>query len=432
MKILTVSSVFPPRVIGGAELCAYYLAQWLTNRGHEMGVLTVAENSESELQGELVDSLHTWRLRWPRTHTQHEHKRASTLRKLQWHLQDHTDPRNAAKLKGVLDQFRPDLVLIQVAQGLGHNALAALSEYPDLPVFYFLHDLTLACFRTSMHKQETNCERQCFSCSLSSRQKMKFIRGRRNFHFVSPSAATLETLDGLLDLQDFPRHVVPNLDLDKPLMRHPKTQGAPARLIFVGRLDPIKGVDFVLAILDELAEEDVRFTCTIVGGGPLEHVLRSNYSNKTWVTFTGKIPHDDVKQHISSSDLLLLPSLWRENHPGVVRQALRSGVPVAVSDIGGSKEMILAGESGLVIPTGDHSAWKTSLKTCLQDPDRLEQLHEGAKKHGAEYSVEVLGRRIESLLESALHASRRGMRALEVDGTPLTHLPLTNTKEKTL
>ena len=406
MRILTVSSVFPPRIIGGAELCAYYLAQWLASRGHEIGVLTVAENSEAELEGEVVDGLRTWRLRWPRTHTQHEHKGASTIAKLQWHLQDHADPRNASRLKAVLDEFRPDLLLLQVMQGLGHNALSALSEYPDLPVFYFLHDLTLACFRTNMQKRGQNCQTQCFSCSLSSSHKMRFIRGRRNFHFVATSTANLTTLEGVLDLKRFSRHVIPDLDLDVPIERQPRPHGHPPRFIFVGRLDPIKGVDFVLNVLDTLANEHVPFTCKVIGGGPDEASLRAKYGARPWVTFTGKIAHEEVKQHISRSDLLLLPSLWRENHPGVVRKALRSGVPAVVSDIGGSKEMIRDGQSGLVLPTGDHVAWADSLRHCLRTPDYLDQLQRGAKEHGSEYSADNLGKRIESLLYEAFKVSR--------------------------
>lgn len=428
MRILTVSSVFPPRVIGGAELCASYLAQWLTARGHQVGVLTVADLDETELQGDVSNGLQIWRQRLPRTHTQHRHKAQSAFGKLRWHIQDHLDPRNGELLAQTVREFQPDVILLQVVQGLGHNALSVLARYPDIPVFYFLHDLTLACFRTSMHKPQGNCQRQCLECGISSKQKMRFIRGRRNLHFVSPSAANMKTLDALLDLSEFPKHVIPNLDLDEPVPHQPRIEGEPPRFLYVGRLDPIKGVNFALDVLSDLADKGHAFSCMIIGSGPQEAALKSQYGQQPWLTFTGKIPHEEVKRHISRSDLLLLPSLWRENHPGVVRQALRAGVPVAASDIGGSKEMLRDRESGLVLTTGSHSAWAAALKRCVVDADYLARLQEGARAHGAEYSADEIGMHIESLLNRAIYSPTDARR----DNAILNHFPPGSTCSTTL
>jgi glycosyltransferase involved in cell wall biosynthesis/FMN phosphatase YigB (HAD superfamily) len=404
MRILLLASVFPPKIIGGAELSAYALAKWLKARGHEIGVLTTTQLKSEEIHGETVDGLRMWKVKLAREHTQHEHRAKPQLSKLLWHLQDHFDPRNRSVLAKVVEQFQPDIVNVHVMQGLGHNALSFFAGR-NIPVFYFLHDLTLACFRTSMYRAGRNCSGQCAPCILSSACKLQAIRRIPNFQLVSPSRSNLDILHRVLRLDGIPGTVLPNLDQAPGNCHQPRDAASPPRLIYLGRLDKTKGIDWLLPILDALIARGHEFELKLVGGGPLERQLRSAYKDRPWITFTGQIPSDDVARHLAHSDLLLLPSLWRENHPGVVRQALRSGVPAMVSDIGGSKEMIVDGQSGVVVPTGDISAWTSALTDLLQNPERLKQLQQGARIQGDSYSAEALGITFEQMFEVSLAKS---------------------------
>jgi glycosyltransferase involved in cell wall biosynthesis len=401
MRILTVASVFPPKIIGGAELSAYALSLWLKQAGHEVGVVTVAETPEEQLRGEAVDGLRIWRLTWPRFYTQHNHKEKSRLSKGLWHLQDHFDPRNKTIVRQVIEEFRPEIISVHVAQGIGHNAINP-ADWPNVPVIYFLHDLTLACIRTTMFRNDRNCERQCATCALSSRVKLGILKDRKNVHFISPSAANLETLRQNVHLESPQCHVVPNVDLSIVAPHGPRIDNKVPNFIYVGRLDKTKGVAFLLNVLSDIADLGHIFRMTVVGRGPEENVLRSKYSEKAWVRFTGQVPPEAVQDYLQCADLFLLPSLWRENHPGVVRQALRAGVPVIVSDIGGSKEMIINGESGLILGTGDSSSWKEAILSLLANQHALNKLRSGALRLGATYSADALGARIINILTNAI------------------------------
>jgi glycosyltransferase involved in cell wall biosynthesis len=405
MRILFLASVFPPKIIGGAELSAYEQAKWLADRGHQIGVLTVAQSRSEELHGEFVDGLQIWKLKLPRLHTQHEHRAKPRMRKLLWHLQDHLDPRNRLVVESVARQFQPDVVNVHVMQGLGHNALAAFAG-GTIPVFYFLHDLTLACFRTGMYRRGQNCAGQCLPCKASSFIKLHAIRRIPNFHLISPSRANLDVLNQLVGTNDIPGAVLPNLDSSPCCSHQPRIPGTPPRLIYAGRLDETKGIDWIMTVLDDLSEGGCRFQMKVVGGGPLEDRLRSTYQSRPWVTFTGQIPSEEVSGHLTNSDMLLLPSLWRENHPGIVRQALRSGIPVVVSDLGGSKEMVTDGESGVVLRAGDRLAWSAAITDLLTRPGRLESLQAGASRAGESYSADTLGEKFQHMLQAAVEVSR--------------------------
>ncbi len=381
-------------------MSAYYLAKWLARRGHDVGVLTVAENQKEELHGEIVDGLRTWRLCWPRNHTQHTHFSKTLPEKTLWHIQDHIDSRNRAIVGRVLAEFEPDAILAHLLQGIGYNSIAPLTQNANKPLFYFLPDLSLACFQTSMFKNEKNCLTQCALCRLSSKYKMRLLKKGANITLISPSRANLETLEKIVDIAGFPRYLVPNLDNQEPVARlEPPHRSAP-RLIYLGRLAKTKGVQFILRILSELASEGLEFRMTVVGSGPSEPELRDEFGHERWLNFAGKVAPSDVRFYLSESDLLLLPSLWREVYGNVVRQALRAGVPSLVTDLGGPKEIIRDGISGLVIRSGDRAAWARALRELILNQQKLKELQAGARKHGVEYSEDILGSKIEELIMS--------------------------------
>jgi len=404
MRILIASSVFPPKILGGAELIAYNLSQFLVRRGHEVAVLTVAQDKEDELHGAVIDGVKTWRLCWPRRHTPFNHRATPALEKVVWHLQDHFDPRNPGIVSKVVSEFKPEAIQVHVMQGLGHNAFPALSS-AGVPIFYFLHDLGLACFRMNMYKAGQNCPRQCGVCSFSSRYKTRFFKPGQNLHFISPSRANLDTPEQLTSIGRFARHVIPNFDLDEPAHKVARPSGGERQLIYVGQLVKTKGIDFLLNVLDRLHRQGSRFRMTVVGGGPLEQSLLSDFSNREWLTFTGKVPAHQVRSFLISSDILLLPSIWRENHPGVIREALRCGIPAMVSDAGGSKEMIEHGISGCVVKAGDEAAWTEALTQILESDSLLERWQAGAARRGEQFSAEKIGAQIEDLMSRAVLSS---------------------------
>ena len=68
---------------------------------------------------------------------------------------------------------------------------------------------------------------------------------------------------------------------------------------------------------------------------------------------TGAIPLDAIPETLVSFDLLVVPSIWEENSPLVIREAFAAGVPVVASRIGGIPEMVADGVGGLLFEPGD-------------------------------------------------------------------------------
>jgi len=408
MKILLISSLFPPDAKGGAELSAYNAAAWFRSQGIEVGILTTSANPGEQTCDTVVNGFRTWKLSLPRPYQIQHFESQTNWKKAVWHIQDHLDPRNSSVIEGVLDTFKPDAIHIHLLTGFGYNAITVLKK-ARVPVLYFLHDLGLGCLRANMYKGGSNCETPCPECKLSARYKSSLLSDADTFNFISPSQDNLETLKLLINLPPSRCNVVANIDLENP---KPRKHSSPdvLKLVYVGRLHETKGVDFLLDVMNEQQLADKRLKLTVVGGGPLEQHLRRRAAGDERIEIIGRVSPDIVKDYVSYADILCVPSLWRENHPGVIREALRAGVPVLVSDIGGAPEMVKNNVDGLILPPGDKLAWASALAGLSASPSRVEELQNGAVETGRSYSVDKLGRELISIQTAA--ASQSAFRPL--------------------
>jgi glycosyltransferase involved in cell wall biosynthesis len=391
MRVLVVSALFPPNALGGAEVSAAHLATWLAGERHEVGVLTSARRGEDELRGELVGSLRIWRLRTPHLYPANEAGAQPAWKKPIWHLQDHVDPRNRALMASVLDAFRPDFVNLHIVQGLGYNALAEIAAR-GLPALYFLPDLGLACIRMSMFRRGGNCARPCAACRVSSRYKQVLIGRIARIGFCSPSRANLAAVAALVPIAGRPNAVIPNANVyPRPLATWRPCDRL--RLLYVGRLHASKGVALLIGAAASLAASH-RLRLDIVGDGPEAARLRALYPGADWLRFHGRVDPAAVAEHMAVADLLCVPSLWRENWPGVVVQALGLGLPVLGSRIGGIPELVEPNGNGDLVPPGDRDAWVAALRRVAVSPDLLAMWRANAEAARGRFDQGALGRRI--------------------------------------
>ncbi len=130
-----------------------------------------------------------------------------------------------------------------------------------------------------------------------------------------------------------------------------KDRGA-IRLLFVGRLAHNKGVPDLLAAMDEIGRQgaSARFELDIVGGGPLLAPLRAA-NRRANVRFLDKVSDGALEDLYASADALVLPTLF-EGMPTVVLEAMARSLPVLVTDVGATRELV-DDSNGEIIPKRD-------------------------------------------------------------------------------
>lgn len=147
---------------------------------------------------------------------------------------------------------------------------------------------------------------------------------------------------------------------------------------FIGTIVPHKGPDvFVEAFecLDPLLQADCFSRFHVWGPGDhapdyaadLErrvHEHSETYGNATW---WGRLERGDLHAALARIDVLVVPSLWYENAPLVILEALASKTPVIVSDLGGMAELALESGMGLTFTAGDVGALIELMESLIQD-----------------------------------------------------------------
>ena len=174
---------------------------------------------------------------------------------------------------------------------------------------------------------------------------------------------------GLKDLAqknspDQPIEIIPNgVDAESFLVRKKFMNNGRLKVLSVGRLIPRKGMVYLVQAIKGMQNVSLN----IVGDGPLRNDLQ-NASVGMDVNFLGTLSHDELKNLYSEHDVFVLPSL-NEGMSNTVLEAMASGLPVIITDTGGTKELVNG--NGFVIPRVDSCALKESIARFISEPSSL-------------------------------------------------------------
>ena len=155
------------------------------------------------------------------------------------------------------------------------------------------------------------------------------------------------------------------------------------RLVFAGALIPSKAPHILLEAAASLRED--RIWVDLLGASAAYHGDES-YARRlapllgsSFVRRLGPVPHERIPDAFADADLLVVPSVWVENAPFVIREAFAAGLPVIASDLGGMAEMVRHGRDGLLFAAGDPASLAGQIEQVLDRPDLLERLRQGVR-----------------------------------------------------
>lgn len=147
---------------------------------------------------------------------------------------------------------------------------------------------------------------------------------------------------------------------------------------FVGRLYPIKGVNYLVRAGKSLIDEIPNLKIVIVGDGPLRGALmKETESVRDRFIFTGYV--EEARRFFPLFDLFVLPSL-SEGLSTTLLEALSCGVPSIVTSVGAAKDIIQNGFNGVLIPPKDSEAISESIRRVYKDDGLRAWIGANAKK----------------------------------------------------
>ncbi len=153
------------------------------------------------------------------------------------------------------------------------------------------------------------------------------------------------------------------------------------RIVYVGRLIPLKSVETLLKAHGELERRGHDIATLVVGSGPSENRLRAYVRDNDLkdVFFTGAQPPGSAVAYMSTGQVLVLPSR-SEGRGLVLLEAMSLAIPVIASDIPGPRELVREGETGMLFPAGDFVALADRLEQLVLDSGLGRRLGDGGRR----------------------------------------------------
>jgi len=172
-------------------------------------------------------------------------------------------------------------------------------------------------------------------------------------------------------------------------------------LLFVGRIEPLKGLDVLIEAIGIMQQKDVLvenpFCLVIIGGDPDESAEQTNiemsrikllseqYGLGDLVTFLGKRSQDSLPYYYSAAEAVVVPSQY-ESFGMVALEAMACGKPVVASQIGGLAYLVQDGVTGFSVPVDDPVELADRLTLLIQDPDLRDRMGRQAAKVAQDYA----------------------------------------------
>lgn len=179
----------------------------------------------------------------------------------------------------------------------------------------------------------------------------------------------------------------------------PGSNDPSADLIIVGRLAPIKRMDIYLRAVRCLKDQNKNVQAIIVGDGQLREelvTLASELGIEEQIVFAGH--QSDIASWLKKSKIFVLTS-DSEGLSLALMEAMLTGLPAVVSDVGDLGDVVENGESGYLVKERTPEAFATRISDILSSPEKLHQFSESARKSACRYELSNCVKLWDSILD---------------------------------
>lgn len=295
-------------------------------------------------------------------------------------------------VKDILIKFKPDVCHI-------HNTFPIISPSiywaisdEKIPIVQTLHNFRLACPQAMFLRNSSICE-DCSgkipwrgvvrACYRESHAQTAVLASMITFHRKIKTWS--EKIDLYIALNDFCKRKFIEAGLPEKKLRikpnfidnNIKHNENRTDFSFIGRLSKEKGVQ----ILSDAAKIINSTKISVAGSGPeIEKITGNDHIN-----YLGQIQQDEILKLMSRSIAIIVPSIWYENFPRTVVEAMSCGTPIIASRIGALESIIIDGYNGLLFKPGDPKNLSEKIMYLKNNKDKAIELGNNALKTYKKY-----------------------------------------------
>lgn len=161
-------------------------------------------------------------------------------------------------------------------------------------------------------------------------------------------------------------------------------------VLFIHRLTPVKRFsNFIPAIAENENARKNNVYYVVIGGGPEEELVKRNVNNSPYkdrIKLLGARPNAEVQKFYAGSDVFVNPS-YSEGFPRVVIEAMSAGLPVVVTDVGGTKDILPEEQREYLLDKDDVNGFREKIIELIMSTDKCQELSKINKKYVERYST---------------------------------------------
>ncbi len=290
-----------------------------------------------------------------------------------------------AELRAILRELRPDLISLHTAKSHMLGCIAARSV--GIPSLMTVHGWPFADGKAVWDRLlYAGCERHAARMAKAIVTVSQYDRELALRHRIGSPESVTVVHNGMSD--------------NAPIRDHAEASG-PVRLLMVGRHAPQKDHPTLFRALAELPH--LAWALDLVGVGPdLERnrAMADALGLADRVRFLGY--REDVADLMAQADVYILASRW-EGLPRSIIEAMRAGLPTVSSDVGGCRELVLAGKTGYLVQRGDSKTLAAQLRDLIRNAEQRKIIGRNARRRFEEgFTFDAMFRRTLSVYQSVL------------------------------
>ncbi len=371
MQIMLVADHYEPYTIGGAETHLRNLVKELSARGHSISVVTSRMHGDPEQEQRAG----VWIFR-----VGHFASFRKTVLEISGTAPGRPSREVREGFRAALEQFRPDVVNFHNLWLLGPE----LISMADCRKGVTIHDYWPVCPRRSLIRVNwricpgptwLDCRicrlrapttwRSFNLCSIEAeRDRNRRLLGECDF-VVAATQYVSDRVAGILGIVPTVIHYGIRPEVPMPTAKNDLSYA-----LFAGRITKAKGYNL---LEHAFAAEELRGYNLVVAG-------RGRPSRLANVNVLGWQSPENLTRIIAQAKCVVVPSIWPEPAGIIILEALRAGIPVVASRVGGIPELLDDGVTGVLVPPGDLPALTAAIHRCFTD----NQLQISARRQGPE------------------------------------------------
>ncbi len=317
----------------------------------------------------------------------------SSFDKLKIGVNSISNSRSAKSVEERIKEFNPDIIHVHNFFPIASPSIFYVAKNMNIPIVMTLHNYRLICPNALLFKNNEICEKcvnklfamdavlhgcyreskvQTFALALMNyiHKKRKTWNTKVDRYIALTKFAKNKILNSSLGLDENQIIVKPNFVEDNGFEYDKEDY-----FLFVGRLSIEKGIELLLKSFEKNGKK-----LLIIGGGPLEAMVKESVQKNTNIKYLGFQNKDFIIEKLKKAKALIFTSIWYEGMPMTILESFSTGTPVIAPNIGGPNEIVQDHINGLIYEANNLSSLTSKVNMLGSDNKMHRQLCLGARK----------------------------------------------------